>query len=369
MTKTNIRGFTLAELSLTISALTIAAVLALPEHIKARDEAKEAEVKANLHTIQEALERYAVDAGAYPAYILGGDIEGWDPRTGCRAVILHPNETSQPPVDALIRYNYLTTYPHNPFIGPGGGISTIIPATGASVKPGDGDVRFGWSGEKMGNCLDDPRVLFDRYFPTKYSYTMYPVAGAFLGVLNTNSPNSFYTMGGLPEWSRENMSQSADDSTYFGNYWPGEFFYRAGGQFDFESTEGTGSEFIWGWLYTKIDKYMLGAYGSLRTEGLDVIRLTSKEGQAACMMPNAIMGSIQGQYYQDHSNPEREASHPSFNVRVTYSNPEVFGGGEKGLMPQFPYFDAEMRDWLYGAPDSFPDGIVLVLTSPTPMSM
>lgn len=35
-------------------------------------------------------------------------------------------------------------------------------------------------------------------------------------------------------------------------------------------------------------------------------------------------------------------------------------------MPQFPYFDAEMREWLYEAPDGFPDGIVLVLISPPP---
>jgi type II secretory pathway pseudopilin PulG len=363
MTRANIRGFSLAELSLTISALTIAAVLALPEHIRARDEAKEAEVKANLHTIQEALERYAVDSKEYPDYILGGDSEGWDPRTGCRAVILPSNGMGRPPKDALIQYGYLTTYPRNPFIGPGGGITTIIHATGASFKPGDGDVRFGWSGEKMGNCLDDPRVLFNNGCPTNYSLTMIQIPVAYLGVVNMNSPNSFYTMGGLPEWSRVNMAQSADDSTYFGNYWPGEFFYRAGGRFDFESTEGTASDNIWGWPYTKIDKYMLGAYGSLRTEGLDVIRLTSKEGQAACLMSGAFRGSIQDQFYQDHSNPEREASHPSFNVRVTYSNPEVFGGGEKGLMPQFPYYDAEMREWLYGAPDGFPDGIIIVLTS------
>jgi hypothetical protein len=50
-------------------------------------------------------------------------------------------------------------------------------------------------------------------------------------------------------------------------------------------------------------------------------------------------------------------------VQVGYSNPEVFGGGARGLMPQFPFYDTLTGEWLYGAPDGYPDGIVLVITS------
>lgn len=39
------------------------------------------------------------------------------------------------------------------------------------------------------------------------------------------------------------------------------------------------------------------------------------------------------------------------------------GGGEQGLMPQFPYFETGTKAWLYGAQDGFFDGIILILTS------
>jgi type II secretion system protein G len=365
------RGFTLIELLVVITIIGILAAIALPNYIKAKDKAKEAEVKANCHTIQIALERYATDhSGVYPNYILGGDTRGWDERGGCRALTWTSDENMRPPRDPLIHFAYVYSYPDNAFIDPGEGITSVIAWTGASLHLGDGDIRFGWTGEIMGNCLDDPRFLFTGFGqPTRLRWTMKQIDSHYIGVLQNNSPNSFYCMGGLPQWSRDADGSSNPDADPIKAFWPGQFFYRVGGDFFVANpinVEGTEYEYIWGWPYMRVNKYMLGGYGSPRTDGLDVIRLTTREGQAASAFPGstAIAGAIDDEYYQDHSDPDSDRSHPDFeNVQVTYSNPEIYGGGERGLMPQFPYYESGTNAWMFGAPDGFRDGVILVLTS------
>lgn len=361
------RGFTLIELLVVITIIGILAAIALPNYIKAKDKAKEAEVKSNCHTIQIALERYATDhSGAYPNYILGGDKRGWDDRSGCRAITAPGSETTRPPRDPLIHYAYVTSYPDNPFIDPGEGVTSIIPWTGASYDLGDGDIRFGWTGEIMGNTMDDPRFLFSGVgAPTRLQYTLLPVPGAFLGILNGNSPNSFYCMGGLPQWT---MAGSSDpNGQAIKSFWPGQFFFRAGGDFfvaNPQNVVGAEYEDIWGWPYIRVNKYILGGYGSPRTDGMDVIRLTTVDGVAASTAGGAIDGMISGETYQDNSNPTASWSHPDYQqIQVGYSNPEIFGGGERGLMPQFPYQEAGTKDWIFGAADGYRDGVILVLTS------
>lgn len=68
------KGFTLIELLVVIVIIGVLVAIALPNFIKIKDKAKEAEVKQNLHSIQLAVERYAVDSGSsYPYFLYGGD--------------------------------------------------------------------------------------------------------------------------------------------------------------------------------------------------------------------------------------------------------------------------------------------------------
>ncbi len=61
-------GFTLIELLVVVVIIGILASVAVPNFMGAQDKAKNSGVQANGHTIQMAVEQYAVDyAGVYPA--------------------------------------------------------------------------------------------------------------------------------------------------------------------------------------------------------------------------------------------------------------------------------------------------------------
>jgi type II secretory pathway pseudopilin PulG len=57
-----------------MAAIAIITAIALPPLVRERIADREAEVKANIHQIQIALERYAVDSGGfYPQYLVGAE--------------------------------------------------------------------------------------------------------------------------------------------------------------------------------------------------------------------------------------------------------------------------------------------------------
>ena len=383
------KGFTLIELLVVITIIGILAAIALPNYIKAKDKARESEVKANCHTIQVALERYATDnSGQYPKMIWGGDEKGWTPvaGVGCRTMSDHPafdssqdnNRDARPPFDPLINLGYMNTYPKNAFLNDGEGLSTIVRWTGpAPCILGDGDPRFGYTGEIMGNIIEDPRYLWYKPQPgsdpqlSRISNCFLEEAKTwYVDMIQGNTPaNPFYAMGGLPEWERIQSDVSwgwaisnLDSTVTLKAYWPGEFFYRSGGSYLFpqgfliDTLPNPDLRTIWDFNYTRIDRYFLGGFGSMRTDGSDVVRLTNIDG-AAC---DNMSGYGSEGFYEPHPKYTRTSSSP-----VYFSSPEIFGGGYRGKMPYFPYLDPDTNEWLYGAPDGYRDGVIIALTSGT----
>jgi type II secretion system protein G len=61
------RGFTLIELMIVVVVIGILAAIAIPNFVSLQARAKEAQVKANMHTLQVAMEDFAVQSdGFYP---------------------------------------------------------------------------------------------------------------------------------------------------------------------------------------------------------------------------------------------------------------------------------------------------------------
>lgn len=227
------RGFTKVELIVGTIILFVYFGLAVPGFQANMDVEREAEVRSNLHIIQMAIERYEVDNKRYPSFLLGGDNKGWHDWHRRHDMLVPAKDAAcnNRVVDPLIKYGYLQSYPKNPFVDNGMRIikSTCALGSGQNFlhQYGDGDPRFGFYGNTMGNGLSDPSYYRHRLsgIPpvetplVETSRTLDKETVKRLGFLEP--PDGLhYMMGGRKAFDKEG------NVITLASWWPGNFFYR-----------------------------------------------------------------------------------------------------------------------------------------------
>ena len=366
------RGFTLIELLVVITIIGILAAIALPNYIRAKNKAKEAEVKSNLHTIQISLERYMTDNNEYPDFLVGGDIAAWNH--------WHSVHDSEDPAngllnDPLVSWDYIVSYPENPFVNDG---SIIIKSTSNAPIPaqGDGDPRFGYKGNVMGNGMEDFYFFEKRSgalplmwtSDTETRRTLPPGQQATLGfpeLDGTEFQGLHYMFGGRRTWIKH-----ADDTTTMETimtFWPGNFAYRGLGTHI--SERGGYTHYDPGyWIPPKSDRYILCAYGSFDNPGIDVFRMqdrTPDGGEILYQMPPPwpMPPDMSFGYAQIR------VGWPPWTGSGGCGLPETSGGGDAFKGPYYPYDSGPNKDWIYGSPDGHKDGVILVMAAGAEMNL
>ena len=370
-------GFTNIELVLATVIIWLSTSLFLISCGEDKTTIHEEEVKANIHIIQAAIERYEVDHKRYPSFLLGGDSKGW------RNWHVYHDEPD-PPVDepsdnlvqdVLVQYGYLESYPQNPFVSDGMKVimSTRARGTGPNeeLRAGDGDPRFGYYGNIIGNGIDDPAYYMHRIVgippvETTLIETRRTLDDETIKKLGFCEPPKglHYMMGG-----RKAFDKNGEVITV-ATWWPGNFFYRAGSYFPLSRREwGTIDYNILGpgLSGTKINRYFLGGFGAEYSMGMDVIRLESRNWDNT----DNIYYRLPPPWYKYSKNSGIRCA---YNLSEGYNTsecglPEVFGGGDAFTGPLFPpnqgdeSEDYSYGEYIFGAPDGHPDGIIVIFTN------
>jgi len=226
------------EIPVTLLIVIVLAGICMPNVNRVNDKPKEAQVKEGLHSIQVALEQYAVDTGGtYPPYLIGGEgRHSTVVEESADAFIDIQDCTEQTLLsDPLLRKGYLQAYPKNPFAANGVAIHRFQEDRKDPLRNGTEEAklhgtRFGAACNLMGSVIADNR------YPGTYADFGYP----------------YYDL-----WEM--------DSTKPHPFIPGEFFYRS--RSVLVSTHNEDDRQL---ITEEVQDYMLGAYGSIRTKGRDI---------------------------------------------------------------------------------------------------
>jgi hypothetical protein len=281
--------------------------------VATRDEAREAEVKHNLHNIQLSVERFAVDThGSYPPYLIGGEARyAADVDVGESSIRFDSiTQCSQREgvSDPLLREGYVDAYPKNPFAGDGrvvhqmqselpGSLGGWDPLRNTSNSATWLGTRFGAECTAMGSVLADPRY-------SGWIYYNEPAATIESRDTWANIEYPFWDI-----WQAEGPRP----------FLPGQFFYKGAGQIT--QLGITNSE-------TNpprpdvIDMYMLGAYGGPDTKGQDVLG-----GEKPILLPDQpplwlwTRSQVQVDPEAREGSPFAPPGSPGTSTRPCYENP------------------------------------------------
>jgi prepilin-type N-terminal cleavage/methylation domain-containing protein len=266
-------GFTLIELLVVVSIIAILAAIALPNYVRIKDKAKEAEAKSALHAIQLDLERWGVDnEGEYPAYIIGGDNAaavrhvGEDNEIYYEHFEIEPARTSDP----MIRHGYRDEYPGNPFIRNQLAVSRLQADIGDPLRSRmpDGQelgTRFGPFGFHMGQTLCEPRYVEWSYYDHDKRKQVYRPTWAniqynFYDVWRANLRNGSFLPGSFMYKSIGELLPSMDDDMQVDTVEVGDSKAAVPHDIRDKATYPIART-----------NYMLGVWGAMRGKGLDVL--------------------------------------------------------------------------------------------------
>jgi hypothetical protein len=252
-----------------------------------RDGGREAQVKYNLHEIQLAIERFAVDhAGAYPTYLTGGEAqwsavvdmtgsgEPFKGRQSCQGLLKL--------ADPLLREGYIDSYPRNPFVR--NGITVHQAQLSLPLNaPGGDPLRNGVDtgrlyGTRFGAyCTSMGQLLGAKYY--------YPVFNELPGEQPNATGLMTMNITGMTAAPIPGLPPGADTTYPCWNVWtpptssripfPGEFIYAgmgpiiAVGPMTASGGASAGSQTTV--LPGEIDDYILAAFSGPRTAGQDVM--------------------------------------------------------------------------------------------------
>lgn len=361
-------GFTLIELLVVIGIIGVLAAIALPNYVKIKDKAKEAEIKASLHNIQLSLEQHAVDnQGEYPPYLIGGDNSALVMRVGERERYSFeyfdiPEEHC---TDPLIRKGYINSYQSNPFVRNPVAIQRMQADVGDPLLSSllDGQelgTRFGPQGTLMGQCLCESRYLTWLYYDSdRRDFEELPTW--------CNIQYNFFDV-----WNGTQRRQG---------YLPGSFMYKVIGEIvaqtdftkrrDYTTVDGEDA-FVphnrrdRATYPVSLSNYMLSGWGGSRTHGMDILGeeplvIFSYNGsrRSGTMRSNFLYDPSTGRY---GLNPVQTVD----KIVLLGIPPWTRGVNRSHVGPLWgsPYGPAsrEEEQLSIGNPNGFKDGLILLLT-------
>jgi len=274
--KKNIKGFSTLEIVVITGLISVLVILFVAgcngDGLIVLPDEREEQVKANIHEIQVALERYAVDSGGfYPAFLIGAekdsniiksyvDLQGngasMFPNHGLTpfAMVADPQFAIGPNnleimCDPLIEYGYMSEYPTNPFTSYDNNMWQAVDADPHElygIYPYGGlhgdrmfDLGFGWGDTPQTDFILDDAEVEDEVAAAQSGGTLFSDP-------DLDAPGNFY------------YHPLFEDSVpvyfhYSAKY--GEVFY---GQDDWS---------FWGITSQRVTGYLLYGYGSPNEQG------------------------------------------------------------------------------------------------------